>query len=510
VFRANRLVITLLLALAVIAAVRSEFFVKLPSGSVLRLSSGSAMILCGLVFAALSIFVDPTASGGRATTTLTRWRRLPALLALGAFVAFALDLMKMNWGAVDTLLYADRTASLSDLVSPAAPIILFSVALFWWGVWNVRRLQLLNLPEGEVGIGAFLGDRARAAGIDPQFFREPTLTLGRYILLPTTAALVALWYGRRYVGTIDGQYFGEFLLLGAVAIATVMLHALAHAMHLGGAIVNLLKSIARHPAGAMFAVLGKEPVSWRITYRESTRPDLEPLRSHILRLNSALDEWGSTEDRLLPRLRHPKASLQARCRSALSSLGGGRAGRVIDGPLELTDWRTLNRLTRMLNRVLRLTLWVPDHDRQPASQALVRSLGEMEYIVVFHTSLVLRDLLMRLVSGFTMVIGGILMLIAAHLLYTFEGRVFWLSFDAAAVALSTVFAVKLLLTLERDPILSVLWGTSPGKISLFGGLTWRMVSYGAISFATIFAVLFPELGGQLLNWVAPARAVLSE
>jgi hypothetical protein len=509
VFRANRLVITLLLAMAVVAAVGNEFFLRLSTGSALRWSSGSTMIVVGLVFAALSIFVDPTIAGATSTATLTRWRRLPALLAVGAFVALALDLMKMNWGPVDTLLYADRTASLADLVSPAAPILLFSVAMFWWGVWNVRRLQLLNLPEGEVGIGAFLGDRARAAGIDPQFFREPTLTLGRYILLPTTAAVVALWYGRRYVGTIDGQYFGEFLLLGAVGIATVMLHALAHAMHLGGAIVNLLKSIARHPASAVFRVLGKEPVAWRISYRESPRPDLEPLRGHIVRLDAALEMWGAAEDRLLPRLRRPKASLQSRCRSALSSLGG-RAGRVVDSPLELGDWRALNRLTRMLNRVLQLTLWVPDADRRPTSASLMRALGEMEYIVVFYAALVLRDLLMRLVSGFTMVIGGILLLITAHLLYTFEGRVFWLSFDAAAVALSAAFAVRLLLILERDGILSDLWGTSPGKISLFGGLTWRMLSYGVISLATLFAVLFPELGGQLLNWVAPARAVLSE
>jgi hypothetical protein len=503
-FVANRAVITLLLALAVVASVGNASDLRLDSGL------GSIIIAFGLVLGGLSIFVNPSGGSGLAASTLARWRRLPALLALGAFIALSMDLMYMNWGSVSAPMYADRTASLNDLVSPASPILLFVITLFWWGAWNVRRLQLLNLPEGEVGIGMFLVERARAAGVDPELFRQPTLTLGGYLVVPTVAALVALGFGQRYVGTIDGRYFGEFLLLGAAAIATVMLHALAHAMHLGRALESLLKALSRHPGAPMFRVLGKEPVRWRITFRESNRPDLEVLCRHIARLDSALDSWGPPDSQLLPRIRQAKTYLKYLCHSALGRLNSRGTQAVMVCPLDADDWRALNRLTQVLNRILQVSLWSPNRDRLPVSTSLIRSLGEMEYIVLFHASIVVRDLMMRLVSGFTMVLGGTLMLVAAHLLYTFEGRVFWLTFDAAAMVFSATLALRLLLTFERDPILSALWATAAGKISLFGGLTWRMVTYAAISLASLFAVFFPELGGHVLNWVAPARAVLSE
>jgi hypothetical protein len=499
VFCMNRLVITLLLAITVISSL----------GGSDRLSV-LAVDVAGAIFGGILMILDSSDSASPAISNLARWRRLPAMLALGAFVALGLDLMCRNWDPVDALLYVDRTASVRQLVSPAAPILLFSIALFWWGVWNVRRLQILRLPEGEVGIGALLADRARAAGIDSQFFRQPTLTLGSYIVLPSAAAALALGLGYRYVGTIDGRFFGEFMLLGAVAIATIMLHALAHAAHLTNSFVELLKAIARHPANPIFREIGKEPIAWRNTYRESTRPDLETLKLHVARLLAALGGLGPVESQTLGQGPSVKTSLEILCRSTLSVLNANSNGRVRDRSLALGDWQELDSLSVISHAALQNTLWSSTCDLKSLSAALTATLDEMQYIVVFHTALVLRHLTMRLVSGFTMVIGGLLLLVAAHLLYSFEGRVFWLSFDAFTIGISAASAVWLLMRMERESVLSALRGTTPGKNSLFGGLTWRMATYGAISAATLFAVVFPELGGHIWDWITPARAVLSE
>jgi hypothetical protein len=499
VFCMNRLVISLVLAITLVTSV----------GDSERLSV-FAVDLLGVIFCGVLMILDSSDAASPTISNLARWRRLPALMALGAFVALALDLMCRNWDPVDALLYVDRTASVRQFVSPAAPILLFSIALFWWGVWNVRRLQILRLPEGEVGIGAFLADRARAAGIDSQVFRQPTLTLGWYIVLPSAAAAVALLFGYRYVGTIDGRFFGEFMLLGAVAIATTMLHALAHAVHLTKSFVELLKAIARHPANPIFRKIGKEPISWRNTYRESTRSDLETLTLHVARLLAALGGLGPVESQTLGQRPSVKTALEILCRSTLSVLNANGNGRVRDRSLALDDWQELDSLSVISNAALQITLWSPTFDRKSMPAALTATLDEMEYIVVFHTALVLRHLMMRLVSGFTMVIGGLLLLVAAHLLYSFEGRVFWLSFDAFTIGISAAIAVWLLLSMERESVLSALRGTTLGKVSLFGGLTWRMATYGAISAATLFALVFPELGGHIWDWVTPARAVLSE
>jgi len=68
--------------------------------------------------------------------------------------------------------------------------------------------------------------------------------------------------------------------------------------------------------------------------------------------------------------------------------------------------------------------------------------------------------------------------------------------------------MKVLLSLERDPVLSDLWRTAPGKVSIVGGLTGRMAAYVAILLLTAFAALFPELGGRLLDWITPAEKAL--
>ncbi|HEY3655285.1 MAG TPA: hypothetical protein VGL34_09845 [Steroidobacteraceae bacterium] len=471
------------------------------------------------ILALFAISLRPKGPNKMAARQPVRWRRLPVLLGLGAFVSLVLDLSLTHWEPVAALVYADRTASLGGLVSPASTIFLLSGAVFWWGIWNIRRLELLRLPENQVGIGRYLEHRARSAGLSPQdYFCEPTLTLGSYLAIPTVATVIALWYGRQYVGSIDGRYFSTFLLLGTAAVVAIMLHSLAHSINLARAVVRLLIAIGRHPAMPRFKVLGGEPFSWRITYRETNRSDLELLVRHMKKLDSALDALTRQQG---SRARRWIDTLGRQCRLAIKSMSPTKpdasnsyavsdsSGISANSPLERGDWQALDRLCRSSARFLKATLWRNQVAAAPAASAeLGVVLDEMEYIVLFHASLVIRDLLTRLVSGFTLVIGGLLLVVAAHLLYTFQGRVFWLSFDAVTVTVSTAVAVRYLMILERDPVLSALWSTAPGKITLFGGLTWRMLSYLVVFLITLFAVAFPELGGQMLKWVAPARNAL--
>jgi hypothetical protein len=154
------------------------------------------------------------------------------------------------------------------------------------------------------------------------------------------------------------------------------------------------------------------------------------------------------------------------------------------------------------------TKWRPDFDSALMPESETRVYDDMEYIVFFHAAIVLRDLLTRLISGFTIVFCGLLALVVSHLFYTFQGRAYWLSFDAIVLALATLIAVAFLTFLERDAILSSLWRTKPGRISMFSGLTWRMAAYAGILAATLFTVFFPELGGRLAIWLVPARSLI--
>ena len=462
-----------------------------------------------VVVAFLSAFGDFSQQHATQIDAVTRWRRLPVLIGLSGFLALSCDLALAHWQPVEALLYADRTAMLGSLVSPATCIVLICSAIFWWGTWNLRRVELLLLPEIEVGVGPLLATRARQVALDSRLaFREPALTIGAFMLAPSAVALIALFYGSANVHSIDGRFFSMFLLLGSTAVVTIIAHTLAHSSHLGAAIVRLLHGLARHPGVATFRALGKESFPWRMSYREPRIPDLEPLVRRIRAIECDLAHWGPDDYELVDRRPAYGRILAQHVHSALSQVDEVHRGKMGDVTAQHDEWLALNRLAYRFNSLLDTTKWHYGFSCRSGSEALRQALDDMEYVVFFHGSVVLRDLLTRLVSGFTTVIGGLAMLLAAHLLYTFQGRVFWLTFDAIAMAAAAAITSRLLIVLERDTVLSSLWQTAPGKISLFGGLTWRMLGYLLISLGTLFAVFFPELAGRLVDWIVPVRSAL--
>src|SRR6185503_6725718 len=250
---------------------------------------------------------------------------------------------------------------------------------------------------------------------------------------------------------------------------------------LGTSVLRLLRSVAHHPSAEVIKTVAKEPFPWHITTRDPLRSDFEPLARRVERL---LKSRSDEPDLLAPLEKDMSAVVEGLCRANVTPDEDRMSAR---------DWRSLDTLVSKFCAILDRTKWSPGHVASSGSDALRGALDQMEVVVVFHGAIVLRDLLTRLVSGFAAVVGGLLFLLAAHLLYTFQGRVYWLGLDAVAVACTAIFAIRLLLALERNAVLSDLWGTQPGKVSFFGKLTWRVAVYIIIAAMTLLAVFFPEI-----------------
>ena len=203
-----------------------------------------------------------------------------------------------------------------------------------------------------------------------------------------------------------------------------------------------------------------------------------------------------------------RSSNNAFCIKLLGQLRGRHPGEKANSLLSRNDWQAIDDILKRFVSILDVTRWHTDCENARGEGPLGTALEQMENAVFFHAAIVLRGVLTRLVSGFTIVFGALLLLLAGHLLYSFQGRVYWLSLDAVAIALTTLIAVRLLVALERDTVMSYIWRTTPGQISLFGGLTWRVVAYAAISLGTGFIVFFPELAGRMSDWLTSARSML--
>ena len=80
--------------------------------------------------------------------------------------------------------------------------------------------------------------------------------------------------------------------------------------------------------------------------------------------------------------------------------------------------------------------------------------------VALAQAFVLRDLLSRIVAGLSAACLCFVLLLAAHLLYSFPGRSTVLTIDWIAVGASGAIAVWILVGMERDPSSSATSGTA--------------------------------------------------
>jgi hypothetical protein len=72
-----------------------------------------------------------------------------------------------------------------------------------------------------------------------------------------------------------------------------------------------------------------------------------------------------------------------------------------------------------------------------------------------------------------------------------------------AMGMAVVFVLA---NSERDPVLSRLNGTSPGKIGK--DFYMNLISYGALPVLTVLAAQFPAIGSFLFSWVQPLLQAL--
>jgi hypothetical protein len=72
-----------------------------------------------------------------------------------------------------------------------------------------------------------------------------------------------------------------------------------------------------------------------------------------------------------------------------------------------------------------------------------------------------------------------------------------------AMGIAVVFVLA---SSERDPVLSRLNGTAPGKVGK--DFYMNLISYGALPVLTVLAAQFPAIGSFLFSWVQPLLQAL--
>jgi hypothetical protein len=374
-----------------------------------------------------------------------------------------------------------------------------SAALYWTGIWFERRLDLQLLPDTYVGVSEFITDQARFAAAD-EAIAGLSPQLGRWWWLSPIAIVTLLFAGAGHAYTVEGRSFNVVVLTASTCVLAMLVHVLVDNVRFGRGLLRTLGAIDKHRIAAQFTSLAAAPINWRPTFQDVRLVDLEPLSDHLTR-----------SDVLLRSQRHAKLLRAAsEVDKLLATISADRT-RKESAVVSLDLWAQIKQTCKELTTTLDNTKWSTNFKETSWTGEQLKILADLEFIVLFFISLGLRDLVTRLLAGFSTVMGGLVLLTLAHLLYAFQGRPFWLSIDGIAIAVTTGLAMVILVRLEKDTVLSELWGTTPGKFSLFGGVSFRLVTYVVLTLMTLVAAFFPEVGGGIVKWIRfadPMRSAL--
>jgi hypothetical protein len=407
-------------------------------------------------------------------------------------------------------LAAARTIG-AGIASPGASTVFLLAALYVPVVWSLLRLRALGYGYTTLAgrsaafrrlLGSEEGTRSFAALLDVPARHVPR---SYFIAIAVSLSVVTmlLWSN---VATVEGMAYAVFLGSASLISVASALALLAQSLEIWRRLRVLLAAMADLPLAAALSRVGMSSLQWHISIVPPDTRDLRvPLslaadlrdQMHIPAIAALLGP--DTRVALDKVLRDDGRERQGTAMPLTQSATWLKLWQVSDALLPLLTscrWTTCGEKTRRL-------AWEPQRSRVSAC------LDCCETLMATLRALVLRDLTSRIMSGLFSALVILGLLAAAHLLYAFQGRASFLGLDVTMLALASVASVWILIGLEKDAILSLIWRTTPGRVSFNWLLVQRLVVYGVLPLLLVLGSMFPEVGETLVRLMEPLRKLTS-
>jgi hypothetical protein len=465
------------------------------------------------------------------SASLTTWITAAAsLIGAGLAVGFAISI----WTHPPTaaLFYFLRAANLNNGVSPLRPLLFLGIAALFLSICDLTRLNLL---EECVVTTPFLGFAGEASfkGADHHESRVATLLQCRSEQLPNWALwimappVVFLYFG--FLGLkpipVDGRYFGLFFVLVAIFVYTAFLTLFARFVSVWIELRRLLRRFYFHPSRRAYEELRVASVPPTLAERQHIRL-FEP-RTSVTALEFCLERVRELIRRpaIAESSAHASAeplgadTLSARVADARDRLvaevsdAEGALTRLLECQAE-GDWRSAFALKRGLQSTMAAlaammaTVFEP-HWRllgQPRLVADGNASADAQFLIIADLFVAsravdfLRQVFPQLLNLVFFSTAGLLAMMLAASTYPFpqHDTIAWLSWTM----LLTVVGVMILVFVQinRDRVISMLSGTTPGELNWNGAFTWQLITFGVIPILTLLGAQFPHTLQRIFSW----------
>ncbi len=104
-------------------------------------------------------------------------------------------------------------------------------------------------------------------------------------------------------------------------------------------------------------------------------------------------------------------------------------------------------------------------------------------------------------------VSGLLLLLLAVNSYPFQPHNFLLFFNWVVILSFVGIAMWVFVQMSRDPVLSSLNGTKPGKINWDWDFVFRILIYGIVPILALLGAQFPQSVGQIVSHLLPSEAM---
>jgi hypothetical protein len=451
-----------------------------------------------------------------------RWRLLllGVLFVLGARYAwpFVHELASAR-SSVDLRLALARTVQPISGVSPALPLLYLAIGLYLWGALGMRRLRdRARLPGATTPFpspGEGSGNGARGVGLTDLAERvwsgeSEKLVRVEELMAIGIAFVPCCFFWRALLptfesGTFDPLFKTLFLLLVlAVAVAAGRLVGQWRDLR------RLLRRLASHPMIEAYFRIGATGSPW-------LRFDAGVQIPNAVELERSLKITDLVVGGEPPV--GPGPSLRERLRAEAEHVAEARQREIEQGSAPGTASETyvlLFRLSGLLFtaleqvwRVGRIVVAGGGEGEAPAASLSGDDLvvATAENLVARQVVTLLRHALGRLRTLMTFVTVAALLLVFSTGSYPFHPLRF-VSLFVWSIALLGMAAISfVIVSAERDAVLSRISRTRPGHLDLNAAFLSKLFIYGVVPIGGLVATTFPEIGDLLSSWLNPLLRV---
>jgi hypothetical protein len=355
------------------------------------------------------------------------------------------------------------------------------------------------------------------------------------------------------VWTIEGVRFSYFLKFASFAVLMISLLLISQAVATWSALQPMLARLARTRLEHALGAVGNA-IRWDLSIVPPRLSELLPLarRAEQLRdemLSIANRHLRQRFDGAFPNRRAPQdthllstwyaTSLSVRAQDLVgvtTALNGAhqvdqlndeivrqKTAPLLQSRAWFALWRISDSVVDLLERVpWRRCIGTPCESLDPgtdshsngalarrddtaAASAIAKWFHECEEYVALQYAFLLRDVLARIMSALFAAMLCLTLLTAAHLFYLFQSRSSLLAIDLMAVGAAAIAAIRIVVGMERDIVLSRLRVTTPGSIDFNWDFIKRVGIYGVLPLLAVVGSLFPEIGNSFFAWLEPLR-----